>query len=215
MTTFELLVREPGQAERYVTVDGTLDAGREVEGLLLADAETSRRHLRFTVDGDVLSVTDLGSTNGTTVNGSRIERPTPVADGDTIEVGDTVIVVASHREAVAPEHGAAEPAPGSTAAYPVEDSVPPPAAAPPPPPPPTAAAATATGPDRSTATGPDTATARRRHRPTAPPPPTAAPSPPVPASTRGCGGGAARLPEATAARAPSSTRWRRVPTTPP
>jgi len=136
MTTFDLLVREPGQTERYVTVDGTLDAGREVEGLLLADAQTSRRHLRFTVDGDVLSVTDLGSTNGTTVNGSRIERPTPVADGDTIEVGDTVIVVASHRQAVAPEVGAPEPAPGSTAAYSVEDSAPPPA------PPPVPAGAT-------------------------------------------------------------------------
>ena len=112
MTTFELLVREPGRAERYVTVDGTLDAGREVDGLLLADAQTSRRHLRFTVDGGVLSVTDLGSTNGTTVNGARIEHPTPVADGDTIEVGDTVIVVASHREAVAPGHDAAAPSRG-------------------------------------------------------------------------------------------------------
>ena len=134
MTTFELLVREPGQAERYVTVDGTLDAGREVEGLLLADAQTSRRHLRFTVDGDVLSVTDLGSTNGTTVNGTRIERPTPVADGDTIEVGDTVIVVASHREAVAPEHGNSEPAPPPPP--PPTPAARPPAASPLPPPPP-------------------------------------------------------------------------------
>ena len=115
MTTFELLVREPGQAGRHVTVEGTLDAGREVEGLLLADAQTSRRHLRFTVDGAVLSVTDQGSTNGTTVNGSRIDRPTPVADGDTIEVGDTVIVVASHSVAV--DGAVARAIPSRTAAH--------------------------------------------------------------------------------------------------
>ena len=124
---FELLVREPGGGERRVPVSDTLDAGREVEGLLLADEQVSRRHLRFTVDGEGLSVTDLGSTNGTAVNGSRIDALTPLADGDSIEVGDTVIVVAVHAAA-----GAVPSGPGpATAAYPAEGT-----AAPPPPPPP-------------------------------------------------------------------------------
>jgi ABC-type multidrug transport system fused ATPase/permease subunit/pSer/pThr/pTyr-binding forkhead associated (FHA) protein len=93
VNTYELHVREPGRAPRSVKIESTIDAGREAEGLMLADEQVSRRHLRFTVESSQLVVTDLDSTNGTVVNGSRIAGPTIVERGDRIEVGDTVIEI--------------------------------------------------------------------------------------------------------------------------
>jgi pSer/pThr/pTyr-binding forkhead associated (FHA) protein len=49
-------------------------------------ALVSRVHCRFTLDNTGLGVEDLGSTNGTWVNGRRIERA-PLLEGDKIKVG--------------------------------------------------------------------------------------------------------------------------------
>ncbi|MGL6278543.1 MAG: FhaA domain-containing protein [Gaiella sp.] len=58
----------------------------------LDDANASRRHCEIAQDGAASwSITDLGSTNGTEVNGRRVDRA-PLADGDRITVGGTVIV---------------------------------------------------------------------------------------------------------------------------
>ena len=58
-----------------------LDVGRECDGLTVDDGRVSRRHLTLTATDDGLVVTDLGSTNGTLVNGVRIEAPTLVTAG--------------------------------------------------------------------------------------------------------------------------------------
>ena len=57
---------------------------------LLDDESSSRRHARFinVAAGDVL-VEDLGSTNGTFVNGTRVVQPVLLRDRDVIRVGDT------------------------------------------------------------------------------------------------------------------------------
>ena len=47
----------------------------------------SRRHAVVRVSGDEAVVEDLGSKNGTLVNGSRVEAPTRLRDGDRLEVG--------------------------------------------------------------------------------------------------------------------------------
>jgi pSer/pThr/pTyr-binding forkhead associated (FHA) protein len=47
----------------------------------------SRRHCRFTRTGDQVLVQDLGSYNGTFVNGKRASRPLPVQDGDELTLG--------------------------------------------------------------------------------------------------------------------------------
>jgi streptogramin lyase len=67
-----------------------LDIGRD-RGLdvTLDDPAVSARHARLTPAEDGATLEDLGSTNGTFVNGSRIAGPTVVHDGDTIRVGDT------------------------------------------------------------------------------------------------------------------------------
>ena len=58
----------------------------------LDDANASRRHCEVVQDGAASwSVVDLGSTNGTELNGDRVDRA-PLADGDRITVGGTVIL---------------------------------------------------------------------------------------------------------------------------
>jgi predicted component of type VI protein secretion system len=58
--------------------------------LILADPEVSRRHIRIIRRADGFAVEDIGSTNGTFVNGQRISHLTLLQDGDAIDLGDTV-----------------------------------------------------------------------------------------------------------------------------
>ncbi len=61
--------------------------------IVISDAEVSRRHARVLVSGDTCILEDLGSTNGTFVNGRRISAPYELKNGDTIMMGENVIVV--------------------------------------------------------------------------------------------------------------------------
>ncbi len=58
--------------------------------IVLADPEVSRRHIRIIRRGDGFAIEDIGSTNGTFVNGQRISHLTLLQDGDAIDLGDTV-----------------------------------------------------------------------------------------------------------------------------
>jgi DNA-binding winged helix-turn-helix (wHTH) protein len=55
------------------------------------DSTISRRHARIRVAGDGATIEDLGSKNGTFVQGRRIEKPRRVSDGDRIQVGSVVL----------------------------------------------------------------------------------------------------------------------------
>jgi len=57
------------------------------------DSQVSRRHARFLITQSGPVVEDLGSSNGTFVNGSRISAPTPLKQNDVIDIGD----LARHR----------------------------------------------------------------------------------------------------------------------
>jgi DNA-binding winged helix-turn-helix (wHTH) protein len=74
--------------------DGEHIAGRDVECSLVIDATTvSRRHARITVISGSATIEDLGSTNGTHVNGMRISTPTRLALGDEAALGTEVLQV--------------------------------------------------------------------------------------------------------------------------
>jgi adenylate cyclase len=84
-------VRQPSRKPLVVGIGEALELGRECDGLLLSDSEVSRRHIRFEQGDGGVTVTDLGSTNGTTVNGTRIEGPTVVTEADVIRLGGTEV----------------------------------------------------------------------------------------------------------------------------
>lgn len=96
------MLRVPGHDPVRVELDGALFVGRECAGipesqrLVLDDEEVSRRHLELRHDAHSGDTTVLDtSTNGTRLNGARLERgvPVPVADGDRLSVGASEIEV--------------------------------------------------------------------------------------------------------------------------
>ncbi len=76
---------------------GPVMLGRAVDGPggLAGDSELSREHARVTRTNGALLVEDLGSTNGTFVNGHRITEPTTVSPGDAIWLGTSTLMVAT------------------------------------------------------------------------------------------------------------------------
>ncbi|HEY1277630.1 MAG TPA: DHA2 family efflux MFS transporter permease subunit [Thermoleophilaceae bacterium] len=89
------VVSGPAAGARIPLRGAPLVLGRDEPGAgrLGGDAELSRRHASVSpVDGRVV-VEDLGSTNGTRVNGNPISKPTTVGPGDAIEVGVTKLAV--------------------------------------------------------------------------------------------------------------------------
>lgn len=69
-----------------------IEVGRLAEcDIAVADANVSRVHAAFVRTHDGWVIQDLDSTNGTFVNGTRIDRA-PLHDGDTVQVGATQLV---------------------------------------------------------------------------------------------------------------------------
>jgi pSer/pThr/pTyr-binding forkhead associated (FHA) protein len=79
-----------------IVVEDELVIGRNADGAgkLAEDGELSRSHARIALDGNgFCAIEDLGSTNGTFVNGLRISAPQTLSEGDTVELGGTTLVV--------------------------------------------------------------------------------------------------------------------------
>ena len=76
---------------RQIEVAATIEVGREGAAVQINDPAASRRHLSLESRGDVIVVTDLGSANGTMVNGWTITGPQQLRAGDVILAGDTTI----------------------------------------------------------------------------------------------------------------------------
>ncbi len=117
-SSFRLIVRT-GPAPGTVfdlTKDVTM-IGRDVTNeVVLGDAEVSRQHARLTRTPGGFVLEDLGSTNGTFVNGERLVAPRVLNPGDLVAFGENVTLTF---DAVAPEAAStvasaaakAEPAP--------------------------------------------------------------------------------------------------------
>jgi FHA domain-containing protein len=67
----------------------TIGRGGQNDVPIEADEFASARHARFEPRRDGVWVQDRGSTNGTFVNGARIERPRRLTAGDIVRVGET------------------------------------------------------------------------------------------------------------------------------
>jgi len=69
------------------------------------DDRVSRRHLRIVCRGDMLFAEDLGSRNGTTLNGRRMDRELPLEAGDQLRAGPVQITVCGRRSATVADEG--------------------------------------------------------------------------------------------------------------
>lgn len=79
--------------QRY-GVDADIVIGRSTDcDLTFPVTQISRQHARFIVDGNYLLIEDLGSSNGTRVNGSRISAPVRLNHQDKVEILDVTIRV--------------------------------------------------------------------------------------------------------------------------
>jgi serine phosphatase RsbU (regulator of sigma subunit) len=85
----------PADGDRFeFPVEGDAIIGRStLADLTISDRFLSRRHARLFRDGGEWVIEDLGSRNGTLVNGAKISQPTVVRPGDVIGLSASVVVV--------------------------------------------------------------------------------------------------------------------------
>ena len=100
MATYTL--RVSGGAAVSFSDGQMLTIGRDAScDLALDDPKVSRFHARIAASDGLVLLDDLGSTNGTMVNGARVSRAALVS-GDAISVGDTQIGFAQESDAAQP-----------------------------------------------------------------------------------------------------------------
>src|SRR5690349_22264331 len=92
---FDIVVSEKaGPARRLELESQDITVGRAEENdVCLPRRNISKQHTRIAVEDGAVVVRDLGSTNGTWVNGRRIDGPQPVGPSDRICIGDFALAV--------------------------------------------------------------------------------------------------------------------------
>lgn len=90
--------RGPTPNQEFVLTQEKATIGRApTNDIPIPDPEISRRHAQFVRQGEGYAIEDLGSTNGTFVNGRRITGLTPLQHGDTIDCGEAISLEFFHR----------------------------------------------------------------------------------------------------------------------
>jgi hypothetical protein len=110
-----------GTTYHVTSAEAVLGRDEDTE-ISVRDPEVSRRHARISWQSGDYYVEDLGSTNGTFLNGALVTSPQPLRSGDTIGVGQTLLVFQTEADVI----------PAQPPAAPVYSAPPePPSAAPP------------------------------------------------------------------------------------
>lgn len=89
LTVLKSPALEPGTTFELDSAPLTIGRGGQNDIPIEADEFASARHARFEPRRDGVWVQDRGSTNGTFVNGTQLERPRRLAPGDVVRVGET------------------------------------------------------------------------------------------------------------------------------
>ncbi len=92
---FQLIMRSGPTPGASFNLEGDqLTIGRDsTNDIVINDAEISRRHARLTFQGGKYVLEDLGSTNGTFVNGQRLAGPRVLKAGEVVSFGEQIILV--------------------------------------------------------------------------------------------------------------------------
>ena len=81
-----------GTGQRHVLAGQSVSIGRAAEnGIVITGQRVSREHARVRRDGRHVWLEDLGSTNGTFLNGERVLAPAELRDGDQVAIGASVL----------------------------------------------------------------------------------------------------------------------------
>lgn len=143
MTQHRLVMRTgPTPGKVIDLTEDSLTIGREPSNEIpINDAEISRKHARLSVQGDNYVIEDLGSTNGTFVNGQRLMGPHVLKPGEIVSFGEQISCtyeaiseVDANATIISSKPAAPPPTAPSVQPMPPSASEPKPAAPPPPPP---------------------------------------------------------------------------------
>jgi FHA domain len=123
---YQLTMRSgPNPGTVYALESDQLSIGRDSSNEIpVNDAEVSRRHARLSFQGGKYVLEDMGSTNGTFVNGQRLTGPRVLKSGEVISLGEQIVFV----------YEAVDSDPGATMVSPRHAPVSRPISTPPPPP---------------------------------------------------------------------------------
>ncbi len=118
MAQFQLVMHAgPTPGKTFPLEGDVLTIGREAgNAVTINDAEVSRKHSQFVLQGGKYVLTDLGSTNGTFVNGQRITGQHVLQPGDTISLGEQISLLYEAVVAVDPNATMVSPAAARPAA---------------------------------------------------------------------------------------------------
>jgi hypothetical protein len=88
-----LILRSGARAGERIELTGELVVGRENADVTVADEEVSRRHLAIRPHDDGVELEDLGSTNGTFVDGARLSAPVVISESARVVIGETELEI--------------------------------------------------------------------------------------------------------------------------
>lgn len=91
----QLIMRSgPTPGAAFMLEGDQITIGRDpANAITINDAEISRRHARLTYQGGKFILEDLGSTNGTFVNGQRLAGPRVLKPGEVVSFGEQIVLV--------------------------------------------------------------------------------------------------------------------------
>ncbi len=82
-----IMIEEPGRQPLLVVVVHPVEIGRECSGIVLTDLAISRKHLLAVAHGNTVRITDLGTTNGSTLGDGALEPNHLLRSGDVVRFG--------------------------------------------------------------------------------------------------------------------------------
>ena len=123
MTAVLIFTQGPLTGQR-LEPEGELVIGREGASFVIEDSELSRRHAAVRPVEGGIEIEDLGSLNGTFVNGRRIDSPTRLAGGDSVKLGQSVLELEGATAPATVMSAAPSPAAAPLAATPAASGVP-------------------------------------------------------------------------------------------